>query len=56
MAPYMMPARPSRKISSPIVTITALSGGLLITGRMMVRSSTAPSSRPDSSAAPKPSQ
>lgn len=39
-----------------MVTTTALSGGLFSTGRMTVRSITAPSSRPAASAAAKPAQ
>ena len=52
----MIPASPSTKISSPMVTMTALSGGLRIVGRTTVRSSTAPSTSPAASATTKPSQ
>ena len=43
-------------MSSPIVTMTALSGGLLIVGRMTVSWQTAPSTTPAASAATNPAQ
>ncbi len=52
----MMPARPSRRISSPIVTMTAFSGGFPVTCRTTVRSSTAPRTKPATRARTNPSQ
>ena len=54
--PKKMPARPSSKMSSPIVTITALSGGLPIVGRITDTSQAAPSIRPAASAITNPAQ
>ena len=52
----MMPASPSRKTSSPIVTMMAFSGGLLSTGRMTSRSIAPPSTSPAASATANPAQ
>ena len=54
--PKKMPARPSSKMSSPMVTITAFSGGLPVVGRTTVSSQTAPSTRPAASAITNPAQ
>ena len=54
--PKKMPARPSSRMSSPMVTITALSGGLFMVGRMTVSWHTAPSTTPAASATTKPAQ
>ena len=54
--PKKMPARPSMRMSSPMVTITALSGGLFMVGRIMVTWHIAPSRMPASSATTKPAQ
>ena len=43
-------------MSSPIVTITALSGGLFMVGRMTVSWHAAPSTTPAASATTKPAQ
>ena len=54
--PKKMPASPSIRVSSPMVTMTALSGGLFMVGRMMVSWQTAPSTTPAASAAANPAQ
>ena len=54
--PKKMPASPSRRTSSPMVTITALSGGLFMVGRMMVTWQSAPRTTPDASATANPAQ
>ena len=54
--PYKMPAKPSSRTSSPMVTITALSGGLFMVGRMTVSWHTAPSTMPLASATTNPAQ
>jgi hypothetical protein len=54
--PKKMPARPSSRMSSPMVTITALSGGLFMVGRMTVSWHTTPSTTPAASAVTNPAQ
>src|SRR5580704_6807004 len=54
--PYRMPARPSRRMSRPMVMITALSSGLPRAGRITTSSATAPSTTPAASATANPAQ
>jgi hypothetical protein len=54
--PQIIPAIATSKTYRPSVTITALIGGACSTGRISTRSTTAPRTRPDTSAAAKPSQ
>ena len=54
--PKKMPARPSNKMSSPMVTITELSSGFPAVGRTTVSSLAAPRIRPATSAITNPAQ
>ena len=51
LLPQIIPASASSTMNRPRVTITALIGGLSSTGRMIVRSTTAPSTKPAAMAA-----
>ena len=54
MPPQIIPATASSSTSSPSVTITAFSGGPPSIGRTSTRSTTAPRTRPETSAATNP--